>query len=179
MKINFYKCLVVILLLAFVIAACSPTAASTGNSDQSSSAENNTASEENTSAGSEDPQSESVTVTWATLAGFYTDWAKSLAADFTAETGINVEIVEMDLTTMYEKEVLDIVGGTGAYDIITWNVSWKSEWANNEYIYPLDDFIARDADEVQIDDVSQALLNVSVCGKGRPTVCHITPLPPA
>jgi multiple sugar transport system substrate-binding protein len=108
-----------------------------------------------------------VTVTWATLAGFYTDWAKTLAKQFTDKTGIDVKIVEMDLPTMYEKEVLDIVGNTGAYDIITWNVSWKSEWANAGYIYPLDDFIKRDAKEVMIEDVAPALLKVSGVWKGK------------
>jgi len=111
--------------------------------------------------------SEKVTVTWATLAGFYTDWAKTLAKEFTDKTGIDVRIIEMDLPTMYEKEVLDIVGNTGAYDIITWNVSWKSEWANAGYIYPLDDFIKRDAAEVQIDDIAPALLNVSGLWRGK------------
>lgn len=108
-----------------------------------------------------------VTVTWATLAGFYTDWAKSLAQDFTAKTGIDVKIEEMDLPTMYEKEVLDIVGNTGAYDIITWNISWKSEWANAGYIYPLDDYIKRDAADVQINDVAPALLRVSGVWRGK------------
>ena len=108
-----------------------------------------------------------VTITWATLAGFYTDWAKKLADEFTAETGIKVNIVEMDLPTMYEKEVLDIVGGTGAYDIITWNVSWKAEWANNEYIYPLDDFIARDSADVDFNDIPSALEAVSGQWKGK------------
>lgn len=112
------------------------------------------------------PESE-VTVTWATLAGFYTDWAKTLAEEFTEETGIKVNIVEMDLPTMYERIVLDIVGDTGAYDIITWNVSWKSEWANAEYLYPLDDFIERDAEYVQIDDIARALLNVSGVWRGK------------
>lgn len=111
--------------------------------------------------------SEEITITWATLAGFYTDWAKALADDFTNETGITINIVEMDLPTMYEKIVLDIVGGTAVYDIITWNVSWKSEWANNEYIYPLDDFIARDNAEFQVEDISQALLNVSGGWRGK------------
>ena len=109
---------------------------------------------------------EDITITWATLAGFYTDWAKALAKQFTEKTGIKISIVEMDLPTMYEKEVLDIVGGTGAYDIITWNVSWKSEWANNQYMYPLDDFIKRDAADVQINDVAPALLAVSDVWKG-------------
>lgn len=104
---------------------------------------------------------ETKTITWATLAGFYTDWAETLATEYTEKTGVNIEIVQMDLPTMYEKEVLDIVGGTGNYDIITWNVSWKGEWANAGYMYPLDDFIARDAEEVDIEDFSQAILKVS------------------
>lgn len=111
--------------------------------------------------------SEKVTVTWATLSGFYTDWAKTLAKQFTDKTGIDVKIVEMDLPTMYEKEVLDIVGNTGAYDIITWNISWKSEWANAGYIYPLDAFIKRDAAEVKIDDIAPVLLRVSGLWRGK------------
>jgi multiple sugar transport system substrate-binding protein len=111
--------------------------------------------------------SEKVTVTWATLAGFYTDWAKSLAKQFTDKTGIDVKIIEMDLPTMYEKEVLDIVGNTGAYDIITWNVSWKSEWANAGYIYPLDGYIKRDAADVKFDDFANALLKVSGVWRGK------------
>ena len=154
--------LIVVLVLSFMLSACGPAAAPAEQPAQEAAAP--AAANESAAVPA---AGEEVTVTWATLAGFYTDWAKSLAADFTAETGIKVEIVEMDLPTMYEKEVLDIVGGTGAYDIITWNVSWKSEWANNEYIYPLDDFIARDAEEVQIDDVSQALLNVSGVWKDK------------
>lgn len=101
------------------------------------------------------------TVTWATLAGFYTDWAEQLAEEYTEQTGVKVEIVQMDLPTMYEKEVLDIVGGTGTYDIITWNVSWKGEWANAGYMLPLDDFIARDDAEFDVADFSQAILQVS------------------
>jgi len=111
--------------------------------------------------------SEKVTITWATLSGFYTDWAKTLAKQFTDKTEIDVKIIEMDLPTMYEKEVLDIVGNTGAYDIITWNVSWKSEWANAGYIYPLDAFIKRDAAEVKIDDIAPALLRVSGLWRGN------------
>jgi multiple sugar transport system substrate-binding protein len=146
------------IIVSMVLAACTPAA-------PQPAAPADTGSQP--AGGQVDTGAKPVKVTWATLAGFYTDWAKSLAEDFTAKTGIQVEIVEMDLPTMYEKIVLDVVGGTGTYDIITWNVSWKSEWANNEYIYPLDDFIARDAGEVQIDDVSQALLMVSGGWKGK------------
>jgi multiple sugar transport system substrate-binding protein len=98
------------------------------------------------------------TITWATLAGFYTDWAKQLAKDYEAKSGNKVVIVEMDLPTMFEKEVLDMRGGTGTYDIVTWNVSWKSDWAANGFLYPLDDYIKRDNAEFKVEDINAALL---------------------
>lgn len=158
-KMLLKKIVVMVVLLSFLLAACKPAAPTAPVAP---------AADQPAAGDSPAPAApgETVTVTWATLAGFYTDWAKTLADDFTKETGIKVNIVEMDLPTMYEKEVLDIVGGTGTYDIITWNVSWKSEWANNEYIYPLDDFIERDNAEFQVEDMAQALLNVSGGWKG-------------
>ncbi len=98
-------------------------------------------------------------ITWATIAGFYTDWAENVAKDFEKKTGYKVNIVKMDLPTMYEKEVLDMVGGTGAYDVITWNVSWKAEWANNGYLLPLDDYIAKeDPKELDFGDITPILV---------------------
>jgi ABC-type glycerol-3-phosphate transport system substrate-binding protein len=40
------------------------------------------------------------TITWATISGFYTDIATSLAADYTAKTGTKVNIVQIDLQIM-------------------------------------------------------------------------------
>jgi multiple sugar transport system substrate-binding protein len=156
MKKSMTIVLAIILTLSVVLSACAPTTPAA-----------TTAPAAETTSGEEVAVAEGTTVTWATLAGFYTDWAKELAEEFTANTGIAVNIVEMDLPTMYEKEVLDIVGGTGAYDIITWNVSWKSEWANNDYILALDDYIARDADEVNFSDISPALEAVSGQWQGK------------
>lgn len=157
MKKSFTIALAILMVLTLALSACT-TAAETATPAAGEEAAATTAPVEATEVAA---AAEDVTITWATLAGFYTDWAKELADQFTAETGIKVNIVEMDLPTMYEKEVLDIVGGTGAYDIITWNVSWKAEWANNGYIYNLDDFIARDAEEMNFADVAPALEAVS------------------
>lgn len=97
-------------------------------------------------------------VTWATIAGFYTDIAKERAAEFTAETGIPVNIVEIDLQSMYDKEVLDMAGGTGAYDIVTWNLSWLGQWAESGWVVPLDDYIARDNATLQLEDLAPILV---------------------
>ncbi len=157
------KVLAMVLVVVFVFAMVGCGSSSSVNNNQPTTPTNADASslpEKTTDSG------EKVTVTWATLAGFYTDWAKGLADEFTKKTGNEVKIVEMDLPTMYEKEVLDIVGGTGTYDIITWNVSWKGEWCNAGYVYPLDDFIKRDNATYKVEDISEALLNVSGVWKG-------------
>ena len=100
-------------------------------------------------------QPEPVTVTWATIAGFYTDWAKEVAKEWEQKTGNKVNIIDVDLPTMYEKIVLEAVGQTGAYDIVTWDVGWKSEWAYNGYLRVLDDYIKNsDPNELQLEDIS-------------------------
>jgi multiple sugar transport system substrate-binding protein len=138
MKTIQFRGLVLFVVLSIVLAACAPAATQPA------------AKTAEVKGG--------VTITWATLAGFYTDWAKQLAKDYETKSGNKVVIVEMDLPTMFEKEVLDMRGGTGAYDIVTWNVSWKSDWANNGFLYPLDDYIKRDNSYFKIEDINAALL---------------------
>lgn len=113
-------------------------------------------------------QPEPVTVTWATIAGFYTDWAKEVAKEWEQKTGNKVNIIDVDLPTMYEKIVLEAVGQTGAYDIVTWDVGWKSEWAYNGYLRVLDEYIAQsDPNELQLEDISPILLNTTGVFQGH------------
>lgn len=107
-------------------------------------------------------------ITWSTIAGFYTDWAQQVVKDFEAKTGYKVNIVEMDLPTMYEKEALDMVGGTGAYDVITWNVSWKAGWANAGNLIPLDDYIAKeDPKALNFEDITPILVKTGGYWEGK------------
>lgn len=113
-------------------------------------------------------EAKKVTITWATIAGFYTDWAEEVAKDFEQKTGYEVDIVEIDFAQMYEKEVIEMVGGTGAYDIVTYDVGWKAEWADSGYLMPLDYFIAAsDPKEVQFDDLHPALIEASTRYRGK------------
>jgi len=137
MKNTLAKVLSWIMVCSMLLAACAPAA---------------------TQPAEQPAQKGGKTITWATLAGFYTDWAKQLAKDYEAKSGNKVVIVEMDLPTMFEKEVLDMRGGTGTYDLVTWNVSWKSDWANNGFLYPLDDYIKKDNATFKVEDINQALL---------------------
>jgi multiple sugar transport system substrate-binding protein len=114
------------------------------------------------------PPAGGVTITWITIAGFYTDWAEEVTTEWEEATGNNVEIVDVDLPTMYEKTVLESVGHTGAYDIVTWDVTWKGEWAYNGYLLPLDDYIAAaDPEDLQIEDISPILEETTSVFEGR------------
>jgi ABC-type glycerol-3-phosphate transport system substrate-binding protein len=144
MKPVLWKVLALVVVLSMLFTACAPAA------EQPAA--------EQATEGESAPAQGGKTITWATLAGFYTDWAKQLAKDYEEKSGNKVVIVEMDLPTMFEKEVLDMRGGTGTYDIVTWNVSWKSDWANNGFLYPLDDYIKRDNATFKVEDINAALL---------------------
>jgi len=114
------------------------------------------------------PPPEEVTITWAAIAGFYTDWAEEVAKEYEEDTGVNVDIIEIDFSQMYEKQVIEMVGDTGAYDIVSYDVGWKAEWANSGYILPLDDYIAAsDPEEIQFDDIHPALIETATSWNGQ------------
>lgn len=114
------------------------------------------------------PPEEKVTITWATIAGFYTDWAEEVAKDFEEKTGWDVQIIDIDFSQLYEKQVIEFVGNTGAYDIVTSDVGWKAEFANSGYLLPLDDYIAaEDPEELQFEDLDPALVELGTTWGGK------------
>lgn len=117
----------------------------------------------------EEPEpAEPVVITWATIAGFYTDWAAEVAKDFEDATGHDVQVIDIDFPQLYEKQVLEMVGGTGAYDIITYDVGWKAEFAHNGYLTPLDDYIAAsEPAEIDFDDIAPALIELTTRWQGK------------
>ena len=142
------------LILSVLLNACATSASTPASSGDQNDTQQTTSGEK--------------VITWATIAGFYTDWAEKVAKDFEAQTGYKVNIVKMDLPTMYEKESLDMVGGTGAYDVITWNVSWKAGWANAGNLVPLDPYIAKeDPKALNFEDITPILVRTGGYWEGK------------
>lgn len=93
-------------------------------------------------------------VKWATIAGFYSDWAEEISADFTEETGIEVKVIGLDYSVLYEKQMLELAGKTGAFDIVTIETMCLAEWANAGWLEPLDSYIAETpTEEIQYEDI--------------------------
>jgi multiple sugar transport system substrate-binding protein len=113
-------------------------------------------------------QAKGVTVTWATIGGFYTDWAQELAKEYEAASGNKVKIIDIDYAQLYEKQVIEMVGGTGAYDIITYEAAWKPEFVGAGWLAPLDSYIkASKPEDIKIEKVSPALLELAAGWQGK------------
>ena len=109
-----------------------------------------------------------VTINWATIAGFYTDWAEQVAQQYEAETGVNINIVGIDFPQLYQNEVLESVGDTGAYDILTYDVGWKAEFSENGYLLALDDMVAgNERAQAALADIHPALLETTSNWRGQ------------
>lgn len=82
------------------------------------------------------------------MSGVYADAAKSIAADFEAETGATVEVVDFPYTTLHEKALLDLTSGTGSYDIIDVASQWDGEFA--PYMTDLGPMIEKDGYQTDV-----------------------------
>ena len=159
MNKKYFHLMILFVIFSLVFSACAPA-----QETEAPAAEEPAAVEEEPA---EEPAAEDVTVTWAVIAGFYTDHAESIAAAFEEETGINVNIIDIDFPQLYEKQVLEMVGGTGAYDIITYDGGWKAEFAHNGYLLELDDLVAAsDPEEIQFENIDPALVELTTRWQG-------------
>lgn len=106
-----------------------------------------------------------VPIAWSTIAGFYTDAMSALVSGFEATHCAKVTVVNIDGSQRYNKQVIEMVGQTGAYDVVTLETAEKAEFAENGFILPLTDYFADK--QGQIDDIATALRDMTVMYKGE------------
>jgi len=105
-----------------------------------------------------------VPITWSTIAGFYTDAMAKLVAGFEANHCVKVNVVNIDNSQLYNKQVIEMVGETGAYDVVTLETSEKAEFAQNGFILPMTEYFADK--KAQLDDVAPTLAALTIQYKG-------------
>jgi multiple sugar transport system substrate-binding protein len=67
---------------------------------------------------------------------------------FSAHTGVPLTHESMVFATLYSKQVIELQGGTGAYDLVVTETSWTNEW--EDYLTPLEELAAQfDPDGVE------------------------------
>lgn len=139
---------VLYLLLAFAlilgVAGCSPAA---------TPSQPEAPAEEPVAPAPEGNKFEGVELTMAAMTDQYVAALRVLAPRFTEETGIVIILDELGYTDLYQKLTADFVGKTAQYDLMTVDIVWSGEYAANLYTLPLDDFMARDKAELNLDDI--------------------------
>lgn len=55
--------------------------------------------------------------------------------------GIDLEIIGIPVNEMFDKEMLELAAGSGAYDLIMFNPAWMGDYV--DFLAPLDDYMAQ------------------------------------
>ena len=84
--------------------------------------------------------------------------------EFTAETGIEVELDVVEYLNMRDRQIVEISKpGTGDFDVVTWVVFTKNEYVSNGWLTPLSQFLINPrltAPDYDIADIVPAFLEV-------------------
>jgi len=76
-----------------------------------------------------------------------------LVPKFEQASGAKITLDELGYVDLRQKLVADFVGHTGNYDLMTVDIVWSGEYGQNKYTKPLDEYMARDKAELQLDDI--------------------------
>lgn len=72
---------------------------------------------------------------------------KELSKKFTEQTGIQIEWIELPQEEQRNKLVIELMSGSGAFDVIALDHPWVAEFAAAGFIEPLDYLIADERDD--------------------------------
>lgn len=73
------------------------------------------------------------------MSGIYADSARSMADEFKAKTGYEVEVNDVPFASFHETAMLDFASGAGSYDVVAVNLSWLGEFA--PHLEPLESYV--------------------------------------
>jgi ABC-type glycerol-3-phosphate transport system substrate-binding protein len=86
-----------------------------------------------------------VTLTVSRWSGQSADAQAELMKQFTAETGIKVNLDAVDWSQLKQKQVLSLSGATGQYDLLMVHDTWFNEYVSSGYLHPVDAYVGNEA----------------------------------
>jgi multiple sugar transport system substrate-binding protein len=101
-----------------------------------------------------------VTLNLASQSDQYAAVLQKLAPDFEKLTGAKVVVDILGYPELYSKATADFVGHTANYDLITVDIVWSGEYAQNGYTVDLKPLIDRDKAEIDTDDIYPVAWNL-------------------
>lgn len=99
-----------------------------------------------------------ITLTVASQNDQFAPVIAKLAPKFEEATGAKVKVDILDYGSLLTKTQADFVGDTKSYDLVTMDIVWAGQYADNKYTVDLTDWIKRDAAEIQLDDIYPAMI---------------------
>lgn len=87
--------------------------------------------------------------------------AKTLVEEFTAATGIEVEIDYSQYLKMRDRQILEMSKNEGDFDVVAWVVMWKGEYVSKGLLTPLSQLFTSPVlvdPNYDIDDIADAYL---------------------
>lgn len=81
-----------------------------------------------------------------------------LAPAFKQKTGIDVKIDVLSYPELLTRLTADFVGKTKNYDVVTMDIVWAGQFADNGYTVDLGEWMKRDAAQVDLADIYPAVL---------------------
>ncbi len=106
----------------------------------------------------QDKPLDGVTLTLASQNDQFGAVLAQLAPKFKEETGAELRVEIMNYGDLLTKTTADFVADTAAYDLVTMDIVWAGAYAENGYSVDLTDWVARDAAEIDLDDIYPVLL---------------------
>ncbi|WP_299477786.1 sugar ABC transporter substrate-binding protein [uncultured Roseibium sp.] len=100
-----------------------------------------------------------IVVSWPALSHFKK--AEDLVAEFTEETGIEVEIDALQYLKLRDRQLLEMSKNEGEYDVVSWVVMWKGEYVSKGLLTPLSQFYTSGSlvdPNYDLDDIADAYL---------------------
>jgi len=82
-------------------------------------------------------KSNNTQLTLAVNSGVEGDALKQAALDYEKQTGVHINIAEFPYANLFEKELIDLNAGTGAYDLIMLDDPWFPRFATKQFLTDL------------------------------------------
>ncbi|MEZ5666887.1 MAG: sugar ABC transporter substrate-binding protein [Alphaproteobacteria bacterium] len=109
-------------------------------------------------AAAQDRPYDGVTLNLASMNDPFSGPLVTLAERFGAETGITVKVDILSYPELLTKVTADFIGDTGGYHIVTMDNVWAGQFAEAGHSVVLNDWMARDAAEIGLDDIYPVIM---------------------
>ncbi len=106
-----------------------------------------------------------VTLTIASMNDQFAFILAEMAPQFTEATGAKLVVDILDYGSLLTKTTADFIGDTGSYDLVTMDIVWAGQYAENGYAVDLTEWIEADKDDLALDDIYPVLMS-SIGGYG-------------